>query len=111
MSVKHKPYKPKAIRGQKYKGHIKISISQVKKLFKDGQSFDGFIVGNKVNSFHFFKGWHLAYPFESYSFESYSFVGFEARVSSFLRNLDPELGNRVAIYLKQNVSKKENIQD
>jgi len=38
----------------------KLSIAQVRALFKKGEKFKGFIVGNKVNSFHFFGGWHLS---------------------------------------------------
>ncbi len=90
------PYKPKAIRGQTYPGYIKVSIAQVRKLFEGGQTFDGFIVGNKVASFHFFHGWHLACAFQSGTWRD-----FETSIDAFTFYLDAELGNRAAIYLKK----------
>jgi len=45
----------------------KLTKTQVKSLLKKGKAFEGFIVGNKVNPYHFFNGWHLAFnaKFES----------------------------------------------
>ena len=88
-------YIPKQIRGQRYKGYIKLSISQVERLFRDGQHFNGFIVGNKVNTHHFFGGWHLACTIEHETWDE-----FKASINSFLFYLDSELGNNAAIYRK-----------
>ena len=88
-------YIPKQIRGQKYKGYIKLSISQVERLFRDGQHFNGFIVGNKVNTHHFFGGWHLACTIEHETWDE-----FKASINHFLFYLDSELGDNAAIYRK-----------
>lgn len=95
-------YTPKAIRGQTYPGHIKVSKSQVKKLFDAGKVFNGFLVGNKVNSFHFFNGWHLACQVKATNLNE-----FNQTFNSFNFYLEPELGSGVSIYLKkESVEKK-----
>jgi hypothetical protein len=90
------PYTPKAIRGQKVKGYTKVSTSQVARMFADGQTFDGFIVGNKVASWHFFNGWHLAFPIQKET---------QAEFSDCLQqwawyNANSETGNTPAIYVR-----------
>lgn len=72
----------------------KITITQVRSMFKKGEKFKGFIVGNKVNSFHFFGGWHLASSFEAATLDE-----FVEHKNAFEFYLEPELGNRAAIYL------------
>lgn len=95
MKTETTPYTPKAIRGQTFKGHIKVSKAQVKRFFKSGQTFKGFIVGNKVHSFHFFGGWHLAFPIEKETWED-----FERCLNEWVyHNTNPETGNTAAIYL------------
>ena len=89
-------YDPRAIRGIKYPGHTKISINQAKRVIAE-RPFVGFIVGNKVAPSHFFGGWRLACPIRSATLED-----FTRQYNSFKFYLDPELGNRVSIYLKNN---------
>jgi hypothetical protein len=90
-------YIPKPIRGQVVKGHIKVSKSQVKRWFQAGQTFSGFIVGNKVNSFHFFGGWHLAFQLEKSTWTE-----FERTLNEWAwYNANSETGNIPAIYLKR----------
>lgn len=89
-------YIPKPIRGQKYDGYIKVSLSQVRTIFKHKQVFNGFLVGNKVNSHHFHNGWHLACDIRKYNIEE-----FEQTLNSFLFYLNSELGSGAAIYLKK----------
>lgn len=89
-------YFPRPISGQTFPGYVKINKLQVKKFLEHGGKFTGFIVGNKVNSFHFFGGWTLAYSIECKTMEE-----FERSLNSFLFYLDPELGDRAAIYLKK----------
>ena len=57
-------------------------------------TFSGFIVGNNVNTFHFFDGWHLACRMENRTAEE-----METSLSGFESYLDRELGNRAAIFL------------
>ena len=93
-----KSYYPKAIAGQSYHGHIKISAAQLNALFFHYPEFlfSGFIVGNKVSRFHFFEGWHLACQLEKKTHEEMI-----QSVNSFEFYLEPELGNRVAIYVSK----------
>ncbi len=92
-----KTYTPKAVRGIKFPGHIRINRTQLAKLFSTpGWTFSGFIVGNKVNPFHFFGGWHLACVIEHYSEKEMG-----ETINSFLWYLESELGNDCAIYLKK----------
>ncbi len=88
-------YQPKQINGQVYNGHIKISKAQLRKLLRE-RNFTGFIVGNRVNRFHFFEGWHLAHRIED-SNEQDTWD----RINSFEFYLDKELGDKAAIYLKK----------
>lgn len=90
------PYTPKPIRGQSIKGYTKVSQAQVKKLFADGQSFNGFIVGNKVAAFHFFGGWHLIFPIEKNNWADF----LEAVVQWAWYNANSKTGLTPAIYLK-----------
>lgn len=93
----NKKYFPKAIRGQRFPGHVKVSRAQVKKLFSSGQTFSGFIVGNKVHAFHFFGGWHLAFPISKDSL-----ADFEQTLSAWhYYNACVELGKSPAIYWKK----------
>ncbi len=89
------PYRPRAIRGISYPGHVRISRRQLARLFQEpGFSFSGFIVGNNVNTFHFFGGWHLAHRIENRNAED-----MEKTLNGFEFHLDRELGNRAAIFL------------
>ncbi len=90
-----KNYFPKPIKGLAYAGHVKISHAQVIKYLQLGNKFEGFLVGNKVNSFHFFGGWYLACRVTSDNLDE-----FNKSFNSFNFYLEPELGNRPAIYLK-----------
>jgi hypothetical protein len=95
VHIMKKPYFPKAIRGQAYPGYIKVSRAQVERLLNSGQSVRGFMVGNNVNTFHFFGGWHLAHTFE----ES-NLADFQSRCNSFHFYLELELGRRAAFYIR-----------
>ena len=72
----------------------KKTIAKIRSMFKKGEKFKGFVVGNKVNSFHFFGGWHLASSFEAATLEE-----FMNHKNSFEFYLESELGNRAAIYI------------
>lgn len=93
----NKKYFPKAIRGQRFPGHVKVSRAQVKRLFANGQTFSGFIVGCNVSSFHFFGGWHLAFPISKDNL-----TAFEQTLNEWTwYNANPETGNTPAIYWKK----------
>lgn len=92
-----KNYFPKAVRGISYSGYIRINRAQLNKLFENKEfKFNGFIVGNKVNSFHFFGGWHLAWTLNDRSKEE-----MKEAIQGFERHLDRELGTQAAIFLKK----------
>ncbi len=93
-----KPYTPKASRGLSFPGHIRINRRQLARLYasRPGFLFSGFIVGNNVNTFHFFGGWHLACTLEKKTAEE-----MEQSLNSFAFYLDPELGNRPAVFLSR----------
>jgi len=93
-----KSYYPKAIAGQSYAGHIKINAVQLNALFFHYPEFlfSGFIVGNKVSRAHFFSGWHL-----SHAIEETSHLETLRIIEQFELYLEPELGNRVAIYVSK----------
>ena len=94
--AKSLPYVPRPVRGVSYPGYIRINRAQLKKLFsQEGFLFSGFLVGNKVNSFHFFKGWSLACALEGKNKEE-----MESALNSFCFYLEPELGSAAAIFLK-----------
>jgi hypothetical protein len=96
-------YTPKAVRGIKFPGHIRINRAQLKKLFRQPAfTFSGFIVGNNVNSFHFFGGWHLALTIENRNQKDMT-----ETLNGFEFHLESELGNRAAIYLKKTPSKRK----
>lgn len=84
----------KAIRGQTYPGYKKVNITQLRKALAAGP-IKGFMVGNRVNKYHFHKGWALACDFEIYTLAE-----FERQHNSFRFYLESELGNRAAFYLK-----------
>ena len=95
---KKKPvYVPKPIAGQSYTGHTKINSLQLHRCFlhNEGFLFNGFIVGNKVSSWHFFNGWCLAYRIEEKTESEMDEI-----IDGFLWYLDLELGNNVAIFLE-----------
>ncbi len=75
----------------KYK---KQTITQVRASFKKGVPFNGFLVGNKVNSFHWFGGWRLAHEVKCDTLET-----FEEHKNACEFYLEPELGSRIAIYV------------
>lgn len=72
----------------------KVTISQVRASFKKGVSFNGFLVGNKVNSFHWFNGWYLAH-----TLKCDTLAEFEKHKNACEFYLEPELGSRMAIYV------------
>lgn len=95
-----KTYTPKAVRGIKFPGHIRINRAQLKKLFSQpAWTFSGFIVGNNVSSFHFFGGWHLAHKIEKRNEKD-----MDETINGLLFSLEPELGRDCAIYLKKTPS-------
>ncbi len=87
-------YFPAPIRGLTYPGHIRVNRSQLRRYLENENLFRGFIVGSNVNTYHFFGGWRLACKLECGPDE------FFERLQSFEWYLDKELGNRAAIYLK-----------
>ena len=90
-------YVPSAVRGQTFFGFTRINKAQLKRyLLQPGTWFSGFIVGNKVASYHFFNGWHLAHSISNATLEET-----ETAISAFLFHLDGELGDNVAIYQKE----------
>jgi hypothetical protein len=98
MKTTASKYVPKPVRGQSFPGHIKVSKAQVKRLFENGQTFSGFIVGNKIHASHFFGGWHLAFPIEKATWEE-----FEKTLNEWAwYNANSETGNTAAIFLKRN---------
>ena len=96
--MKKSSYRPKAIAGQSYAGHVKINKLQLDLLFSHHPEFlfSGFIVGNKVSRFHFFAGWHLAC-----GLENKNQIEMAETLNSFEYYLDAELGNRAAIYVSK----------
>lgn len=78
--------------GIKYR---KTNRLAVEKALDKGEKFDGFIVGNKINNFHWFAGWHLAHVFEETAKED-----FVTRWNAALFYLEPELGSGLAIWKK-----------
>ena len=72
----------------------KINITKARKIAKEA-IFDGFFVGNKVAPFHFFKGWCCAVKIVALCEAE-----FNRHYNSFNFYLEPELGNRIAIYVK-----------
>lgn len=74
--------------------YMKVNITHVMKIINQTGRFRGFIVGNKVNSYHFFNGWRLAQECELYSEnEVYSLR------SNFMHYLNSELGNGAAWFV------------
>lgn len=71
----------------------KRTITQVRKSIKEDGQWTGFMVGNRVNPFHFFSGWGLAREVVFKSLEE-----LENGATEMLFFMDPELGNRVAFY-------------
>ena len=88
-------YATKQTRGSEVKGFTKVTRAQVRALFENGQTFNGFIAGNKVSKNHYFGGWHL-----SYSFTAYTQNGFNDTCISFMLNLEKQLGNDIVIYVE-----------
>jgi len=78
------------------RAYKKVTITQVRAAFKRGESFDGFLVGNKVNSSHFFAGWYLASSFKASNMDE-----FQKHRNAFDFYLEPELGKASAIYVFQ----------
>lgn len=92
-----KQYIPTAVRGVSYQGHIRINRSQLAKLFRNPDfTFHGFIVGNKVNTFHFFGGWHLACTLTNKTEQE-----MKEALNGFEYYLDAELGSQAAIFLSR----------
>lgn len=91
-----KAYTPKPVRGQTFPGYLKVNRTQIEKLLNAGQTVRGFMVGNKVNSFHFFGGWCLAC-----SFTHDNVKDFTVTLNSFNFYLDPELGTQAAFYIRK----------
>jgi hypothetical protein len=81
---------PLTINGRKF---IKQTIPQVKNEIFRGGKWSGLMVGNKVNSFHFLNGWHLANEVELTTLEQ-----LEKTRDAMMVYLEKELGNRIAFY-------------
>ena len=76
-------------------GLTKVTRDSAKSLWDSGQEVC--MVGNKVNSHHFFGGWHLAYCADP---SGRSASDFNRLANSFGAHLEAELGNRVAFFVK-----------
>lgn len=76
------------------RSYKKVTKAQVKSIIKKDGCFDGFMVGCKVNSFHFFSGWNLCY---NVKFENVEEV--ESTVSNWsYYNANSELGKYPSFY-------------
>jgi len=73
----------------------KVTRGSAKALWDEGTPVC--MVGNKVNSHHFFSGWHLAYCADP---SGYQPGDFDRLANSFGAHLDRELGNQVAFFVK-----------
>lgn len=79
----------------KYK---RINKTVARKLYNEGKTI--IIVGDNVNDYHFFDGWHLASQMNKGDVEySPSVSEFDARVNNFEFYLEPELGRRAAFFI------------
>ena len=69
-------------------GLVKITESSAEDLYGFGVPL--VVVGNNVNSYHFFKGWHLAMDVDSqrYLGENWSFKQFRNNWSSYNENTE-----------------------
>ncbi len=72
---------------------VKKTITQVRKEIAKNGKWDGLLVPNKINSFHFLDGWHLGHEASFSTLEE-----LETHVNSMLYYMEKELGNRVAFY-------------
>jgi hypothetical protein len=73
----------------------KINKNTIKANFRRGITFEGYISGNNVNSFHILNGWCLGMPVKCETLEE-----LEKICRDFLWYLDKELGNRVAFWIE-----------
>lgn len=73
--------------------YTKKTITQVKATIKKEGHWQGLLVPNKVNSFHFEGGWHLGHRREFNSIEE-----LEKLTNNMLYSTPKELGNRIAFY-------------
>lgn len=77
----------------------RIKKSEIKKLFKDGKEFNGFLVGCNVKEFHFFDGWYLACEITADSLES-----FEKQVANWsYYNTNTQTGRYCHYYIYTNM--------
>ena len=84
--------------GARRLGLIKIAESSARNLFDLGIPLT--VVGNNVNDFHFFGGWHLAYPLDSQRYNEDG-VSFDRFLNQYLAYLEPELGRSAAFFVDQ----------
>lgn len=81
-----------------------ISITKARNLYNAGHKVG--IVGNNVNEYHFFGGWHLATWISLADAIAKGYgsldgcVQFDARVANFKFYLEPELGRRVRFFVQ-----------
>jgi hypothetical protein len=75
--------------------YTRISKTKARKLYEAGYSV--VIVGDNVNTFHFFDGWYLAHRIASTDGRE---MTFDAQVINFEFYLERELGRRSAFYLE-----------
>jgi hypothetical protein len=78
-------------------GYKKVTKSQVVAIIKKTGKFEGFMVGCKVNPFHFFEGWSLACKFVTTST-----IGFDKKINYWkYYNANPETGLYPHYYVKE----------
>lgn len=88
-------------------GLVKITASSAEHLFDLGIPF--YIVGNNVNGYHFFGGWHLAMPVnsEEYVSEGRSFRGMVGNWSQY--NENSETGKAAFFVKRKYVASPEDV--
>lgn len=71
----------------------KVTKTQVKAAIRLKGVWSGYLVGNKVNTYHINNGWHLGHYTTITSLEQ-----LEKVCNAMMFYMEPELGNRVAFY-------------
>jgi hypothetical protein len=85
-------------------GLTKVTRNSAKSLWDAGVPVC--MVGNKVNSHHFFGGWHLMHCADPTGREP---GDFDRLANSFNFYLEPELGNRVAFFVRDKDLKRKGL--
>jgi hypothetical protein len=85
-------------------GLVKITEKSALYLWERGVPI--IVVGSNVNSYHFFKGWNLAYEMPSFEEIDRRYEGkkdpayeFDVVTGRILSSLQPELGRRLAFFV------------